>query len=285
VFFVVGVTRLGVLRVVAAVAVAVVLATHSFLLLLRLVLGNSIENRYALQGYGIPVDQLPISYSGKIKLGYVRQWIGVRRAIEAFRDNPNPQPSSDSQQAALPNNIIEYPQPEDVVFRQGSSCTSHPANLAFRNLTMAKVLEQEQSREVAGGTKIRRKKMVLDIISEIRIKNGGRFLLWNDNGGWNEMNEEELIHSKIEYLIKEFRKTARTDSKNLKQQQQQQQQQQQIVLDGGTSIFRSNHYSALPTNFGLPLNLTQQVDEKDMVEAACCVAQCFDMTDGPPQKL
>ena len=162
------------------------------------------ENRYALQSFGIGADQIPITYTGKIKLGYIRQWIRARKIIEDSIQSPDTIPTTEA--------LVDFPKPEDVVFRQGSTCSQHSANYAFRNLIMCKVQEQELSRDIAG-VQIRRKKMVLDIIDEVRANGRGRFLIWNESGGWNELTDEEVIHSKIQYLIKVFRKSVRVKLK------------------------------------------------------------------------
>jgi len=235
---------------------------------IRTHLGDSMENRYALQGFGIEADQIPISYTGKVKLAYIRQWIAVRSAIESHYDDMVGQ--------TVPSEppIIEYPKSQDVVFRQGSSCTSHAANLAFRTLIMAKVMDQEQSRDVSG-VKIRRKKMVLDIVTEIRIRNAGRFLIWNDSGGWTELHNDEMIHSKIEYLIKELRKTIRlrqtwTNAKK--------------ILDAETSMLRFDYTFTQQSRPALSYDIHSEIDDSGLIEAACCVASCFNMNGQNIQK-
>lgn len=216
------------------------------------------ENRYSLQSFGIAADQIPISYSGKIKLTYIRQWMGIRRIIEDAMDIDKPVPPEEV--------LIEFPLPDDVVFRQGSSCAQHSANRAFRNLIIAKVQEQELSKNITG-MKIRRKKMVLEIIDSVRETGRGRFLIWNDNGGWNILLDEEVIHSKIEYLIKEFRKSVRRKMK----------QKPQTILSAETMMFRSDYNMQ---DAGVPFDLEHEIDENQLVEAACCVANCFGMKSG-----
>lgn len=231
--------------------------------LLRVHVGNSIENRYALQSFGIASDQLPISYTGKIKLGYVRQWMGVRRIIESKQQNIDLL----SRQEIL----YEFPKQNDVVFRQGSACTHHSANTGFRNLIISKVREQERSKEAPGEMKIRRKKIVLDVVNEVRAHGKGRFLVWNENGGWNELLDDEIIHSKIEYLIKEFRKTIRSEIRA--------KPMPQTVLSASTSVFRSNYTMVTDHNPALPLDLQHQVDQNDLLEAASCVVNCFNLNE------
>lgn len=211
--------------------------------------GNSMENRYALQSYGIPVEQMPISYTGKIKLKCIEQWVDARIAMEGSKDNP------------IQNKVIEYPDPDDVVFRPGSSCNTHSGNNAFRNFLISKLNEQEMKSK--GQFNIRRKAVVAEVKSEVRDKNGGRFLIWNDKGWWNELVDEKKISLKIEYQIKELRKSIRY--------------QAPVSLKADTSIFRVTKSK----DHSLPFDLKQEIDEDQLAEAASCVAQCFSMNVVP----
>ncbi len=226
------------------------------------------ENRYAIQSFGIASEQIPISYTGKIKLGYIRQWMGVRRIIESTEHIAHTLP--------LDEILLEFPKEHDVVFRQGSSCTNHSANMGFRNYIISKVREQELSK-ASPGMNIRRKNMVLDIVNEVRGIGKGRFLIWNDNGGWNELLDDEIIHSKIEYLIKEFRKTVRNQLKA--------KPKPQIVLSSSTSMFYDRQPRMVDQNLSLPLDPNRQVDENELLEAASCVANCFNMKAAPAQTM
>lgn len=207
--------------------------------------GNSMENRYALQSYGIPVEQMPISYTGKIKLKCIEQWVAARITIEYSKDIP------------VPNKVIEYPDPNDVVFRPGSSCNIHSGNNSFRNFLISKLREQEMKSK--GQFNIRRKAVVTEVKSEVRDKNGGRFLIWNDKGWWNELVDEKKISLKIEYQIKELRKSIRY--------------QAPVSLKADTSIFQTTKSK----DHGLPFDLKQEIDEDQLAEAASCVAKCFSM--------
>jgi len=225
-------------------------------------LGNSIENQYALQSFGIPVEQIPVvSYSTKIKLNQIREWIFVRSMIEERHCHK----TNSTEYCPHVDKIIEYPLAEDVVFRQGTSSTTHRANQSFRNSILSKVKEQENSRG-ANGTKIKTKKLISDIISEIRDVNGGRFLVRNEEGGWKELLDEQVLVSKIDYLVKEFRKSLR---RNLGRKT--------VLLQADTPIFRSD-YDAKQHEYGVvSYSLAQKVDEGELAEAATCVAQCFNM--------
>jgi hypothetical protein len=152
--------------------------------------------------------------------------------------------------------IIEYPLVEDVVFRQGTSNTTHPANQLFRDSILSKVKEQEKSKGVSG-TDIKTKTIIADIISEIRDGNGGRFLVRNKKGGWKEVLDEQVLVSKIDYLVKDFRKSLRMNISR-----------KTVLLQADTTMFRSD-YDAKEHDYGvLSYSLAQEVDEGKLAEAA-----------------
>eukprot|EP00531_Pseudo-nitzschia_arenysensis_P011307 CAMPEP_0116114924 /NCGR_PEP_ID=MMETSP0329-20121206/232_1 /TAXON_ID=697910 /ORGANISM="Pseudo-nitzschia arenysensis, Strain B593" /LENGTH=213 /DNA_ID=CAMNT_0003608321 /DNA_START=242 /DNA_END=883 /DNA_ORIENTATION=+ len=175
--------------------------------------GESVELLYKLQSFGIPTEHIPISFSGTIKTGYMKQLIRAREAKES------------TLYLELANNftgIIECPRLSDVLFRQGISLTWNPGNARIRSL----IEEMQREREAAEGNKlvkIKRREMVLEIIQE--ISRTSRFLMWNDGGWWNEIHDREQLILKIEYLIKDVRK-----SKRIGRQQK---------LNSSTSIFSS----------------------------------------------
>lgn len=208
-------------------------------------LGESMEIHYKLQGYGIPFEHVPISWTGKIKVQYLKQWMRVRQTIEhhgVHNNNSSGSDGSSDESVSSNTNIIECPQLQDVVFRQGTSGTSHPGNVTFRSLIEAHVVkeaieqyrreqakQQEQS-NARGGSKTgsscpshkkskakRPKQLALEIYNEQHNaknsingdSNTGRFLIWNnEKGWWNELTDKEQICMKIEYMVREFQKNS-----------------------------------------------------------------------------
>jgi len=201
-------------------------------------LGESMEIHYNLQGYGIPFEHVPISWTGKVKTQYLKQWMRIRQAIEENDTSGFVGGSSDEDSVLSSSNIIECPQLQDVVFRQGTSGTSHPGNVSFRSLIESIVLnaqyEYEQSlanyqraKETEAGNldggvdeprskrdkhkpKNRRpKQLSFDIYDERQRTSSekSRYLVWNnENGWWNELTDKEQICLKIEYMVREFQK-------------------------------------------------------------------------------
>ena len=190
--------------------IAMAIGPHNRLRL-RLHLGTSVEFHYSLQVYGIPIELIPMTYTGKIKLLFTRQWLRLRRMIE--------------DKVKLPANIVvEAPYLNDVLFKQGNSFPNHPGNNMLRNLVEAKA---KQLLEVRNNKPSKKKEFLLEILDAIETVHRGRFLYWHKRDDmtdywWvllysSDTNDEQVLLSKIEPL---FRKTY------TKMQQQQQQQQQ-----------------------------------------------------------
>ena len=52
--------------------------------ILRIHLGEALELQYGLMGFGIPTEDIPVSWSGKIKTKNLGHWMSVRYAIEQY---------------------------------------------------------------------------------------------------------------------------------------------------------------------------------------------------------
>jgi len=211
-------------------------------------LGESMEIHYKLQGYGIPFEHVPISWTGKVKVQYLKQWMRIRQAVEDhhhlgdIRCSDGGSSCDESTASSSADNIVECPQLQDVVFRQGTSGVSHPGNVTFRSLiesTVIKeqiererlILEQEKQRQqrpkqkqskaeaAKNKPKAKRPKQLAQDIYEARLQtctNNGRFLIWNnEKGWWNELTDREQICMKIEYMVREFQKLSQRSSKLL----------------------------------------------------------------------
>ena len=196
--------------------IAMAIGSHNRLRL-RLHLGTSVEFHYSLQVYGIPIELIPMTYTGKIKLLFTRQWLRLRRMIE--------------DKVKLPANVVvEAPYLNDVLFKQGNSFPNHPGNNMLRNLVEAKA---KQLLEVRNNKPSKKKEFLLEILDAIETVHRGRFLYWHKRDDMNDYwwvllhssdtNDEQVLLSKIEPL---FRKTYT----KMQQQQQQGQGQQHKLM-------------------------------------------------------
>jgi hypothetical protein len=165
-----------------------------------------VELLYTLQSFGIPVDYIPISFTGTVKEKYIKEWIRLRQLIE---DERLAHSSTDQSNRTM----IESPCLDDIIFRNGTSLLSHPGNIALRSMIAAKSLDVDNKNK---NTKV----LVAEIVAEIKARrietedgNGCRgscrFLIWNEKGWWKPVqpeNEEKEIHSKISRIVRETRK-------------------------------------------------------------------------------
>jgi hypothetical protein len=170
-------------------------------------LGERTEIQYALQGYGIPVDQIPVTETGNVKLNNLHQWIKVRRAIE---NNISSSSSPEQGRAASSkSSIVECPAMNDVIFRLGKSYLVHPGNTMFRNIIESKYEEHNDAK-----TQERKVAITWWVIDEVLQRRSGRFLVWDSRGGWwTEAKDRSQIRSKVAVYIREFKKKVKAKQK------------------------------------------------------------------------
>ena len=182
------------------------------------ILGESVELQYALHSYGIPTEHIPLTFSGNIKDGYIKQWVKIREYAESLEYN---------------SRVIECPQLDDVLFRQGVSSLSYPGNSSLHRLVERSYQQDPDKPPKRGTVKTKREKVVLEIVAGIRSY-GGRFLMWNDNGWWSEILDPGPLSVKLEYFIKEVLRTKRKEERLARSRHR-------THLDSSTSVFQSHH--------------------------------------------
>lgn len=155
---------------------------------LRFHVGRSLENRYRLLSYGIPVDTIPITDTGTVKTKHFIQWIKSRQMIEAA--------AKQSDTTAY----IDSPLSTDVVFRNGTSTMSHPGNVKFRDLIATHFPEHSQA------TSAQQKSAVSWKVVDQVLKNG-RFLQWDKRMAcWTPMTNKKEIRTKVALNLRDFKK-------------------------------------------------------------------------------
>jgi hypothetical protein len=196
-------------------------------------LGENIELQYSVQGYGIPIELLPLTDTGNIKIAYLKQWMKLRRVLEVMKmteQNRNEQGQLKGQEGTanggggddvsananddmsittntsctsnLPagshKSIIECPGSFDVVFRSGTSMACHPGNVRFRCLIES---NHEHPHLVSQKTQA---ELAEQLIEEIEMM-GGRFLKWDNRGYWVEIKDGLQIHTKVSLSIRDYK--------------------------------------------------------------------------------
>jgi hypothetical protein len=159
--------------------------------------GENVEVQYILKGYGIPSELIPLTDTGNIKTIYLKQWLKLRKNLDALHEKGFP--------AAM--SIIECPGSTDVVFRPGTSVSCHPGNVRFRCL-----LESFTSPDVVS-FKTTQAEMAEQIVRDIEGA-GGRFLKWDNKGYWTEMRDRVQVHNKVALSIRDFKYKTKAQRKN-----------------------------------------------------------------------
>lgn len=161
--------------------------------------GSWTEWQYALMGYGIPIDLLPVSPTGNVKTLMLQQWIRVRQMVESPHGLQNEMISSDSDDSSsmVSDSAIECPNLNDVVFRPGKSYMCHPGNVMFRSLIESKIDEH------FAATRTEKAAIAWAIVREVE-RRGGRFLRWDNRGWWTEFEDRSEIRYKIPTYFRDF---------------------------------------------------------------------------------
>ena len=188
---------------------------------LRVHIGEPVELRYKLQGFGIPTGNIPMTWSGNVKVVIFKNWMKVRKAIEDDQDRRQQNQQKDARPSDSNTNntndpnhrgdmskVVECPYSNDVIFRQGTSLFCHPGNAKFRSLVektvsrlqdtnpTSNVKDNETSKDgnktdnnTRGGNNHNDPSLspaptsllINDIIKEIVNKDKGRILVWTQN--------------------------------------------------------------------------------------------------------
>ena len=106
-----------------------------------------------MRSFGIPVELVPLTETGNIKLNHHKQWIQLRKYLD-----------EEMAKGVDKSSIIELPGSTDVLFRTGMSLTCHPGNSMFQNIIMS------QTEEHSAATQSRKIEITKDIINEATLE-------------------------------------------------------------------------------------------------------------------
>ncbi|MGK3738433.1 MAG: hypothetical protein ACI90V_005280 [Bacillariaceae sp.] len=173
--------------------------------------GDSMEIQYHLHGYGIPVDQIPITDTGNVKTKNLHQWIRVRKYLESSRNNPyHAGFSSDSEGSFKSSDSmstnIDCPNMNDVIFRTKHAYLCHPGNAIFRGLIESRFYEHNNAT-----TTDEKVAVTWSIVKDVDSRNG-RFLVWDNNGCWKELKDRSHIRTKVAGAMKDHKRRIKARS-------------------------------------------------------------------------
>jgi len=167
------------------------------------------EIQYNLHGYGIPVDQIPITDTGNIKTKNLFQWIRVRKYLESQRAQTISSYVSSDSESSMGSSIhlsIDCPNMNDVIFRGKHAYLSHPGNAMFRGLIESRY--EEHNRLTTIDAKVQ---VTWNIIKEVEKRNG-RFLVWDNNGCWKEITDRMQVRTKVAGALKDHKRRLKARS-------------------------------------------------------------------------
>mmetsp|Transcript_17433 Transcript_17433/g.32206 ORF Transcript_17433/g.32206 Transcript_17433/m.32206 type:complete len:310 (-) Transcript_17433:200-1129(-) len=151
--------------------------------------GTHVEMRYQLKGFGIPVDVIPLTDSGTVKVKPMLQWLKLRRTIE------------EASSSSLCGVAVECPLSSDVLFKSGSNSLSHPGNVMFRNLIETHF--DEHNNTSSSGLKVA---VSWRIVDEVLVTFNGRFLEWDKRGWWMVIEDRAQMRAKVATSLRDFKK-------------------------------------------------------------------------------
>jgi hypothetical protein len=128
------------------------------------------EIRYKLQGFGIPVDALPLTHTMAIKRHNHLKWIATRRFIE--QEHISESKNGPSKPLPIdPRDVVECPRSYDVIIGK-ARYKDNPGNEFYRSLIEATYDDHSSA------TKRDKVKLTRRIVRQIEERNG-RFLQLN----------------------------------------------------------------------------------------------------------
>ena len=204
---------------------------------LRLFAGEPLEIRYYLQGFGIPVALLPVTYTMALKRQNHLQWIACRKYIEEQQKRQQEQEQQQQQRfrsqqghyrqqfltqplgffESIANTapqvpptgssgqpiVVECPRSYDVMIGKAKVCANNPGNGYYSSLIEAS--HDEHDSLVHAKEKVA---MTWRILLHITEERNGCFLDWNKSlNSWVVIEDKAVIRKKIANSFKEYKRS------------------------------------------------------------------------------
>jgi len=146
-------------------------------------IGNEIELMYKLKSYGIPVEYIPVTGTGKIKTAYMKQWMRNRKLLESARTS------------SIADPFVLCPSSNDVLFRKGIHVKCHPGNVMFESMI-------EEIMPSYSSASLKEKASITKGMISVVHQRGGRFLMWEKDGYWTEVKDDSQLYSKAAQKVR-----------------------------------------------------------------------------------
>jgi len=176
-------------------------------------LAECVEVRYMLQRFGIPINELPVTWTGMVKTENMKRLMTLRTHVEKesiVNNNNNNLLSSSS-------TIIDCPYLNDILFKRGrNQVIDNAGNMKFQSIVHSVYVQHlEQLRQRSQSPNcihVSVKVLISDIMNEIQKENL-RVLVWDiKNSWWNcvldERDYRKYIYQSATYILKESTKAS-----------------------------------------------------------------------------
>lgn len=209
--------------------------------------GEPLEIRYKLQGFGIPVDLLPLTHTLTLKRQNHLQWIAFRKLIEQNQGGNSADDCPGKGKKNLckafnihPTDLVECPRSYDVIIGK-AKYTNNPGNVFYRSL-----IEATHDEHISA---CKRDKVELTwrIVRQMEERNG-RFLELNKSlKAWVHIRDRNVMRQKVAQSYKEFkRKVSVIRSKRNFQQHGSSKAPIKRQKVGLPTIFENDWFSCIP---------------------------------------
>eukprot|EP00531_Pseudo-nitzschia_arenysensis_P020497 CAMPEP_0116138764 /NCGR_PEP_ID=MMETSP0329-20121206/12951_1 /TAXON_ID=697910 /ORGANISM="Pseudo-nitzschia arenysensis, Strain B593" /LENGTH=318 /DNA_ID=CAMNT_0003633759 /DNA_START=244 /DNA_END=1197 /DNA_ORIENTATION=- len=163
-------------------------------------IGEPLEIRYELQGYGIPTDSLPLTHTMAIKRQSHTQWIALRKRIE--RNFSVDGKKTNSKALPIdPNDLVECPRSYDVIIGK-AKYKNNPGNVFYRSL-----IEATHDEHIAS-SKREKVELTWRIVRQMEERKG-RFLEMNKSvKAFVDIKDRNVMRQKVAQSYKEYKRNA-----------------------------------------------------------------------------
>jgi len=169
--------------------------------------GERTEILYKLLGFGIPVDLLPLTETGNVKLKNHQAWIKVRKVKEQRHYVLTTAAANSLSSSSFDDDTIECPGLNDVAFRFGTKYMSHPGNVMFWSLIESK--SEQHSR----ASQEEKKEITWWVIRQVKQVKHGRFLSWNAKyGSWSVITDDAQTRTKVAVCFRDQKRRVQANS-------------------------------------------------------------------------
>jgi hypothetical protein len=189
---------------------------------LRFHVGTDVELKYTVGTFGIPSSVIPITEAGNVKTVHFNKWIKMRTIVEQAEtsqmqmqmmqmelepieyDYMNSNNNVNNNNNGLPSSFVEYPGPNDVLFRKGMSLMYHRGNDFFHGLIQSKLSEHDAA------SQSEKTRIAWSVVDEVKRRQG-QFLTWHNQGWWTRLEDESKIRLRVAVFFRESKKNLKSN--------------------------------------------------------------------------